>query len=119
MKQIVVISGKGGTGKTTVTSSLAYLSKDANIADCDVEAPNLNLMFDNEIKDKKLYTGGEVAVLDSNKCIQCGKCLDICRFNAIDKINEEIHLENIKCEGCGACEYICPVLSKASTMNKE
>lgn len=105
MRQIVVISGKGGTGKTTLTSSLAFLSNNRNLADCDVEAPNLSLLLENKIIDKKLYIGGKKAQIDSEKCINCNLCYETCRFDAI---TEDIEIIPEKCEGCGACEYVCP-----------
>ncbi|MTI70878.1 MAG: (4Fe-4S)-binding protein [Firmicutes bacterium] len=105
MKKLVVISGKGGTGKTTITSSLAYLSNGKRIADCDVEAPNLNLLLNNKIIDEKLYVGGSIAKVDESLCIDCGKCREYCRFDAISK---EILIDPLKCEGCGTCKYICP-----------
>jgi MinD superfamily P-loop ATPase len=105
MKQIAVISGKGGTGKTALTSSIAYLTKKRNIADCDVEAPNLSLMLDNEIIDKSLYIGGKIAKIDTDKCIRCNICRETCRFAAID---ENYFIGPLKCEGCGACQFVCP-----------
>ncbi|EOD01355.1 ATP-binding protein [Caldisalinibacter kiritimatiensis] len=105
MKQIVVISGKGGTGKTTLTSSLVHLAKNRHIADCDVEAPNLSLMLESETINKELYIGGKVAKVDENKCASCGLCKKTCRFDAI---TEDFKVDPLKCEGCGACEYVCP-----------
>ncbi|MBB6401621.1 MinD superfamily P-loop ATPase [Methanococcus maripaludis] len=105
MKQIVIISGKGGTGKTTISSSFSELMDKKNIADCDVEAPNLHLMFENEIINTKEYIGSQTAVIDPEKCIKCEKCLE-CRFDAI---TPEIKVNSLKCEGCGLCEYVCPV----------
>ncbi|WP_459201999.1 ATP-binding protein [Methanococcus sp. CF] len=105
MKQIVIISGKGGTGKTTISSSFSELLDKKNIADCDVEAPNLHLMFENEIIKTNNYIGSQSAVIDPEKCIKCEKCLE-CRFGAI---TTEIEVNLLKCEGCGLCEYVCPV----------
>jgi len=104
MKQIVIISGKGGTGKTTISSSFSELMDKRNIADCDVEAPNLHLMFENEIINTKEYIGSQTAIIDPEKCIKCEKCLQ-CRFGAI---TPEIKVNPLKCEGCGLCEYVCP-----------
>ncbi|WDV44276.1 ATP-binding protein [Clostridiaceae bacterium M8S5] len=105
MKQIVVISGKGGSGKTTVTSSLVYLSKDIGIADCDVETPNLDILLKGNNVFKKKYIGGKIAKMDKEKCISCGKCKEMCRFSAI---SEDLDINSLSCEGCGVCEYICP-----------
>ncbi len=105
MKQLVVISGKGGTGKTTLTSSLAYLADNRNIADCDVEAPNLNLMLNSKEIDEKEYIGGKVAKLNLEKCKKCNMCIETCRFDAI---SSEYEIDELKCEGCGACSYVCP-----------
>lgn len=106
MKQIVVISGKGGTGKTTITASFASLAKDAVIADCDVDAPDLHLILKPEIKEVIEFKGSKAAVKDDSKCIECRRCKDVCRFDAI---NENLEIDPINCEGCGACVFICPV----------
>lgn len=106
MKQIVVISGKGGTGKTTVASSFAYLAENVNIADCDVEAPNLNLMLENKTLSKRPYFGGKNAYIEKEKCNACGKCIEVCRFGAVKK---DYTINDLKCEGCGACSIVCQV----------
>lgn len=101
--QLVVISGKGGTGKTTIASSLSYLSKNKIKIDCDVDASNLYLILNgNDLKEKDFY-GAKVAKIDKTKCTKCGKCVEICRYNAIEnfKVNE------LLCEGCGACKIVC------------
>lgn len=101
IKEIVVISGKGGTGKTTVTSSLIPYFKNAVIGDCDVDAPNLQILFNPENTQKEDFFGMKKAVLNKELCIQCGKCYELCKFGAVENIK--------KCESCGLCEYICPV----------
>ncbi|MFO7619326.1 MAG: 4Fe-4S binding protein, partial [Thermoplasmata archaeon] len=111
MKQITVISGKGGTGKTTVTAAFASLAKNAVLADCDVDAADLHLILNPEIKETMDFKGLKIAKKDAEKCISCGKCLEHCRFNAID---ENFDIKNTGCEGCGVCEYICP--TKAITL---
>lgn len=104
MKQIVVISGKGGTGKTTVASSFAYLTENAHIADCDVEAPNMNLILNSDLISERPYIGGKIASIDKEKCINCGKCVEACRFDAI---GNDFSVNEMKCEGCGGCQIVC------------
>jgi len=103
MKQIVIISGKGGTGKTVITASFAALAKNKVMADCDVDAADLYLLLHPEIKETYEFTG-RVAEIDEDKCIQCGKCQEVCRFEAI----KNFIVDPISCEGCGVCPYVCP-----------
>ena len=105
MKQILIISGKGGTGKTTILASFAALAKNAVIADCDVDAPDLHLILKPEIKETLKFRGSKTAIKDDSKCIGCGKCREVCRFDAV---NENFEIEGILCEGCGACVFVCP-----------
>jgi len=109
MKEIVIISGKGGTGKTSITASFAVISgKSAVIADCDVDAADMHILLQPQnIKTEKFYSG-EIATIDENMCIQCGKCLDICRFDAVEIIENKHIINGISCEGCGYCARICP-----------
>ena len=105
MKQLVVLSGKGGTGKTTVASSFIRLAQNKAFADCDVEAPNLHQIFaKGEVPNKKPYFGLKKAVKNDAVCIDCGECERLCRFGAIQngKVN------SYECEGCGVCEAFCP-----------
>ncbi|MBD3191074.1 MAG: P-loop NTPase [Candidatus Heimdallarchaeota archaeon] len=104
-KQITVISGKGGTGKTTVTSSLAFLAQeDVVMADCDVDAPDLHLILQPEnIGQEEIYITKKVRRIEE-KCIRCNLCGEKCRFGAIDAYN----INDFKCEGCGLCVQICP-----------
>lgn len=106
MKQIVFISGKGGTGKSTIVASLSLLVKNKIMADCDVDAPNLHLLLKGKRLQKDDYYGAEQAVIDSALCISCGRCREVCRFDAI---SEDIEILPLKCEGCGACVLACPV----------
>ena len=106
MKQLVIASGKGGTGKTTLVAAFASIVKNAVFADCDVDASNLHLIFHPEIKEKIDFKGMGVATVDHEKCIMCMECKNSCRFDAI---TEEIEVLPEKCEGCGVCEYVCPV----------
>ena len=101
IKEIVVISGKGGTGKTTITSSLIPYFQDIVIGDCDVDAPNLQILFNPQNSKKESFYGMKKAKLDRELCIDCGKCYEVCRFDAIENPK--------KCESCSICEYVCPV----------
>lgn len=104
MKQLTVISGKGGTGKTTVTAAFASLAGNAVLTDCDCDAPDLQLILDPEIIDEEDYVGSATAIR-TEECSMCGRCMEVCRFNAID---EDYRVNEMKCEGCGACAFVCP-----------
>ncbi len=105
MKEIVIVSGKGGTGKTSVVASLACLMKNKVLADCDVDAANLSLVLSPRvIEQKEFFAGGKAEIL-VEKCTECGICRDMCRFDAI---SEEYIVDAVSCEGCGACLYYCP-----------
>jgi MinD superfamily P-loop ATPase len=106
MKQIVVISGKGGTGKTVLTASFAALAKKKVMADCDVDAADLHLLLTPEIKERQMFKSGHTAVIDNSVCISCGKCFELCRFDAI---SEGLIVDPVSCEGCAFCSNICPV----------
>jgi MinD superfamily P-loop ATPase len=106
MKQITVLSGKGGTGKTTITASFAVLAKNALMADCDVDAPDLHMLLHPEIVKTQEFKGSKLAVIDKAKCVECGLCREQCRFDAI---TEDFAVDHISCEGCGVCTIICPV----------
>lgn len=101
IKEIVVISGKGGTGKTTITSSLIPYFQDIVIGDCDVDAPNLQILFNPQNSEKESFYGMKKAKLDKELCIKCGRCYEVCRFDAVENPK--------KCESCSICEYVCPV----------
>lgn len=105
MKQFTIISGKGGTGKTTITAAFASLVENAVLADCDVDAPDLHLILKPEIKETVEFSGLKIALKDEEKCTECGKCREYCRFDAID---DDLKLIDERCEGCGVCEYVCP-----------
>ncbi|HOK79526.1 MAG TPA: ATP-binding protein [bacterium] len=114
MREIVIISGKGGTGKTVLTACLASFSDNKVIADCDVDAANLYILLNNKILEKHDFYGGKKASIDKEKCINCGKCLALCKFNAIkvkkdNGVLEKIFIDEISCEGCGVCRWNCPV----------
>lgn len=106
MKQFTVISGKGGTGKTSIVAAFASLAQNAVFADCDVDAADLHLILKPEIKKTMKFHGLKIPEIDKKKCIQCGKCHQYCKFGAID---EDINLIKDSCEGCGVCKHVCPV----------
>jgi len=108
MKQITVISGKGGTGKTVVTGSLAALVKNKVMADCDVDAADLHLLLHPEIKERHKFKGSKTAVIDEEKCTLCSRCIEVCRFGAISKNQSTVLIDPLSCEGCSACQLVCP-----------
>ena len=112
MKEVVVLSGKGGTGKTSIVGSLAALAQNKVLADCDVDAADLHLLLSPSIKEKNEFWSGQVAFIDREKCTKCGLCQDLCRFDAIN----DFKVDPIACEGCGFCSHICP--DEAITMTE-
>lgn len=111
MKEIVVVSGKGGTGKTTVLSLYAKLVKYAVIADCDVDAPNLGLVVNARVLDSERFKGMKIAEIYEAMCSRCGACVSVCRFHAItqyDSPSGRMRMNPDMCEGCGVCARVCP-----------
>jgi MinD superfamily P-loop ATPase len=106
MKQLTVLSGKGGTGKTTTTASIAVLAKNTVVADCDVDAPDLHMLLHPRVIKTQEFKGSKLAVIDEEKCVKCNLCREKCRFDAI---TEDIEVDPISCEGCGVCVFICPL----------
>ncbi len=106
MKQILVISGKGGTGKTMLTGAFAALAEKKVMADCDVDAANLHLLLEPLVKERHPFKSGQFAKIDPAVCIGCGQCADACRFGAI---SSTFTVRPIDCEGCGFCARVCPV----------
>ena len=105
MKELIVISGKGGTGKTSLIAALASLAENKVLCDADVDAADLHLLMDPEVCMQADFQSGHTAAIDTTKCTECGLCLDLCRFNAI---NGDFRINPIDCEGCGVCVYFCP-----------
>lgn len=101
--QLVIISGKGGTGKTTIASSLASLSKTRIKIDCDVDASNLHLILNGKDIEKDKFIGAKIAKINTDKCVKCSNCIDVCRFGAI----KDFVVDELICEGCGACRISC------------
>ena len=105
MRELIVISGKGGTGKTSLAAAFASLAENRVLCDADVDAADLHLLMDPDIKKRSDFQGGGIAVINPEKCTQCGLCRDLCRFDAI---SENFEVDHIDCEGCGVCVDLCP-----------
>ncbi len=112
MREVAVLSGKGGTGKTSIVGSFAALARDAVLVDCDVDAADLHLILKPTIQQTNEFWSGQVAAIDERKCTQCGLCQDLCRFKAI----KDFKVDRTSCESCGFCARICP--SEAITMKE-
>jgi MinD superfamily P-loop ATPase len=112
MKEIIILSGKGGTGKTTIVGSFAALAKNKVLADCDVDAADLHLLLSPSERQKSEFWSGQVAHIDEDECTDCGLCQELCRFNAI----KDFRVDPVSCEGCGFCSHICPI--EAITMKE-
>jgi MinD superfamily P-loop ATPase len=108
MKQIAVISGKGGTGKSSISAAFATLNGEVVIADCDVDAANLYLLLNPSDEEEQVYIGSHKAVIDQNLCSGCGLCVDYCRFDAISRHDDSVTVDGISCDGCFLCSRICP-----------
>ena len=109
MKEIVIISGKGGTGKTSITSSFAALAGNSVFADCDVDAADLHLILAPEVRERHDFISGHIARINTSKCTGCGKCQELCRFDAVKESEDKFEIEESLCEGCGVCVHFCPV----------
>jgi MinD superfamily P-loop ATPase len=105
MKEIVFLSGKGGTGKTSLAGAFAVLMKEKVLADADVDAANLHLLLDPVTEDEGEFQGSKEAIRDAVRCTGCGRCREVCRFEAIDA---DFRIDPFLCEGCGACVTVCP-----------
>lgn len=118
MKKLLLLSGKGGTGKTTISAALIKLARAKAIADCDVDAPNLHLVMSQTTEPENFdFFGGDKAVVDAGKCIGCGNCETHCRFGAIAVKDSKASVNEYACEGCGVCAHVCPV--EAVTLLKD
>lgn len=114
MKQLLILSGKGGTGKTTIASAFIKLAKARVYADCDVDAPNLHLIMNQSSEaERSNYYGLPKAVINPNLCVKCDLCRQNCRFDAI-QVGLDYQVDDYACEGCGVCEAICPVAAISS-----
>ncbi len=105
MRELVILSGKGGTGKTSITSAFASLATNKVLCDADVDAADLHLILNPDFGQSHDFRGGNEAVIDQDRCVQCGRCIEVCRFDAVQ---ENFVIDPIECEGCGVCVDLCP-----------
>ncbi|GAH53639.1 unnamed protein product, partial [marine sediment metagenome] len=115
MKELVIVSGKGGTGKTSVVAAFAALAESKVLADCDVDAADLHLVLEPTILTREDFSGGSCARIEAENCTACGKCQEVCRFEAIscngpanEGVEKTYSVDPIACEGCGVCSLVCP-----------
>ncbi len=106
--EIAVISGKGGTGKSSISAAFATLSEKVVLADCDVDTANLYILFNPTHEEEQVYIGGQKAEIDYSSCTDCGLCVDYCRFGAISFLNDKVIISKVLCDGCKLCSRICP-----------
>jgi len=105
MKEMIVISGKGGTGKTSVVAAFASLAGNMMLCDADVDAADLHLIMAPEVQERQAFQSGNTAVINKDQCTECGLCRELCRWDAV---SETFEIDSIACEGCGVCVYFCP-----------
>jgi MinD superfamily P-loop ATPase len=111
MTEIAILSGKGGTGKTSLSAAFATLCKNPVVVDCDVDAANLYLILQPENYIRENFVSGHKAAIDYDKCTQCEQCVDLCRFDAISTIHKRVTISETSCDGCMLCSRICPALA--------
>jgi MinD superfamily P-loop ATPase len=105
LKEVVIVSGKGGTGKTCIAGCFAVLAENKVLADADVDAADLFILLEPYIRTRETFRGGYTAFIDRDKCVECGECLELCRYDAI---SSDYLVDKVNCEGCGVCAYFCP-----------
>lgn len=109
MKKLLILSGKGGTGKTTTAAAFIHFAQAKAIADCDVDAPNLHLVTQQKTEPLcSEFLGGDKAEISTDRCIACGQCQQVCRFDAIHQVDGNYQVDEYACEGCGVCVHVCP-----------
>ncbi len=106
-REIVVLSGKGGTGKTSITASILPFLPNCIVADCDVDAPDLHILLQPMLSCSHDFSGSKKAVMDRDLCMECGICLDVCRFDALRMLGDAPEISTTNCEGCGTCIVAC------------
>jgi MinD superfamily P-loop ATPase len=105
VKEVVIVSGKGGTGKTSIAGCFAALAENKVLADADVDAADLFILLEPDIRLQESFRGGHTACIDKDKCVECGECLELCRYDAI---SSDYVVDKVDCEGCGVCAHFCP-----------
>lgn len=118
MKEVTILSGKGGTGKTSITAALSSMATNAVFCDNDVDAADLHLVLQPEIRERHVFEGAWVASIDEDKCDGCGICQSNCRFNAIHLLHGQYEINPYQCEGCRLCERTCPTGAISSTRSR-
>ncbi len=106
--ELAIISGKGGTGKSSISAAFTSMQQPVMLADCDVDAANMFILFNPTHEEEQVYIGGEKAVIDYDRCNNCGLCISYCRFDAIKCVNNIVHILEEVCDGCKLCSRICP-----------
>ncbi|OIQ49966.1 Ferredoxin-2 [Pseudodesulfovibrio hydrargyri] len=108
MREIVVISGKGGAGKTSMAGAFAHLAQNAILCDLDVDAPDLHLLLAPQVRSEEPFHSGHEAVIDPARCVGCGQCAELCRFDAVREDGDAYRVDSLACEGCKVCVALCP-----------
>ena len=106
--ELAIISGKGGTGKSSISAAFTSMQQPVMLADCDVDAANMFILFNPTHEEEQVYIGGEKAIIDYDRCNNCGLCISYCRFDAIKCVNNIVHILEEVCDGCKLCSRICP-----------
>ncbi len=115
--ELAIISGKGGTGKSSISAAFATLSEKVVLVDCDVDAANLHILFNPTELEEQVYVGSQKAIIKEDLCTNCGICIDYCRFDAISNLNEKVIISETSCDGCKLCSRICPFQAISMTCN--
>ena len=108
MREIIILSGKGGTGKTSLTAAFAHLARKTIMCDLDVDAPDLHLLLHPARQHQEEFFSGHEAVIDQDLCSRCGQCATLCQYQAVQEIGPNFVIDPLRCEGCKVCVRFCP-----------